>query len=384
MYKALTSNSFDVLWKSALVKSPAFVPKSVLRWTDPQGPFPITVKLSSRGAYKIPCDVFIKPNLTHDEAAALPIVIDFHGGGFHLGSTLEQAPFCSRMARELAAVVITVDYRMGPIDKFPAALEDAEDVLKAVLKPASTAGIELRAAVKVKVLENFAAARSSVQKQKRLDQKDGESSVEQSLADPTNIELDVTRIAISGFSSGGNTALNLALSLKEPMWPSIFDESYTHPVAFLLFYPSLDARQLPSERTRPEHLPVSKGFWSNVSDLLAPTYLPREQASHLRASPGLAEISNIHKSARMLLVLPGIDSLAEQSEIWVKKIQDDGSRINDLRVERYSTMKHGWTQFPDGWIGEEEKKAKADVFDKTVAFVHGIWASNGSAVSVES
>jgi acetyl esterase/lipase len=355
------------------------VPTQVLKWTDPEGLYPVTVNLSSRGSHKIPCHIYIKRDLTDEEARQLPCVIDFHGGGFFLGSCLEQAPFCSKIARDLAAVVITVDYRLGPENRFPAAIEDAEDVLKAVLEPSSVAGVELRAAVQIKVLENFAAARKEIGEMKHKaregSSKDSKPLMEPtqiSPADPHTVALDSTMIAISGFSSGGNLALNLALDLDQPPWPSVLDKAHIHPIPFLLYYPSLDSRQLPSERTRPEYLPVSSPFWSNVSDLLAPTYLPRDQTGHLRASPGLAAISDIHDAARMLLVVPGIDSLAEQSEAWVQKIQENGTRADHLRIERYPTMKHGWTQFPDGWLGEEEKKMKVEIYDKTAELVRRI------------
>ena len=112
------------------------------------------IDLPSRGAHKIPVYIWVPPNLSATEAERLPVVVDFHGGGFYLGSCLEQAPFCSKLARELGAVVLSVDYRMGPVDKFPAALEDADDVVKAVLEPSSRAGMQLRAAVREQVLRN--------------------------------------------------------------------------------------------------------------------------------------------------------------------------------------------------------------------------------------
>jgi acetyl esterase/lipase len=90
------------------------VPTTVLKWTDPAGPYPIIIELPSRGNYKIPVYAFIRRDLSPGEAEKLPVVIDFHGGGFVLGSCLEQAPFCSKLARELGAVILSVDYRMGP------------------------------------------------------------------------------------------------------------------------------------------------------------------------------------------------------------------------------------------------------------------------------
>lgn len=43
----------------------------------------------------------------------VPVVLDFHGGGFIMGSPLEQAPYAAMMARELGAVVISVSYELS-------------------------------------------------------------------------------------------------------------------------------------------------------------------------------------------------------------------------------------------------------------------------------
>jgi ergosteryl-3beta-O-L-aspartate hydrolase len=403
MFQTLTQQSFNVLWRSALVRLPRYVPTQVLYYTDPEGPYPIIIDLPSRGQYKIPVYAFIKRDLTPCEAESLPVVLDFHGGGFVLGSCLEQAPFCSRMARELGAVVISVDYRMGPVSKFPAAIEDAEDVLEAILDPSSPAGVALREAVRMKVRENWAALskeerkklRKQAKKEKKVLKKAGltpeaayesrnpspapskaSSQLSSTDATPLSVDLDPCRIAISGFSSGGNLALNLGLSILSPpheeSWPSVFDSSYKAPIPLLLYYPSFDSRQLPSERTLPKDLPPGTGFWSETADVLAPSYLPREKAHHPRASPGLADIDGLHDMARMLLVLPGLDSLAHQSEIWVDKVEKHRRREH-LQIERYPDMKHGWTQMPDGWLSDREKEAKNDIYAKTIDFTRMYW-----------
>jgi acetyl esterase/lipase len=388
MFQAITSQPFNVLWRTALVRAPRLTPTQVLKWTDPEGPYPVSLDLPSRGKHKIPIFIFIKRNLSEAEAENLPVIIDFHGGGFVLGSCLEQAPFCSKMARDLGAVVITVDYRMGPVDKFPAANEDAEDVLKTILEPESLAGMELRRAVRKKVLENVSDRRR--EKRERKEAKEAAkradhefdsntpSVASSAVPTPASIDLDRTRIAISGFSSGGNLALNLALHLEDPSWPAVMDPNHPHPIPFLLYYPSFDARQLPSERPLPSGAPKSEtpnknAFWTTVADILTPTYLPRDQAAHPRASPGLAPISAIHNSARMLLVLTGKDSLATQSEEWVRKVEDDATRVEHLQIQRYPTMKHGFTQFPDGWLSAEDKEKKYEIFEKTVEFVRNTW-----------
>jgi acetyl esterase/lipase len=355
-----------------------------------------------------------------------PVIIDFHGGGFVFGTCMEQAPFCALMSRELGAVVITVDYRMGPIDTFPAAIEDGEDILDAVLREGAPGYAELREAIQKKVTENFARAlenaREKVKLKKTRSAEKLPSSANSSRSNlsvpevssaglsrtpsptpsmasnssrskrkrmkanrkvaPTAI-LDCSRVALSGFSSGGNLALNLALSLSPPDveadWPSKFPQDYQSSIPLLLFYPSFDARQLPSEREEPAALaalrkgaPKSASIWSTLDSIVMPTYLPRDQAAHPRASPGLAPISSLHPKATVLLILPELDSLNAQSEVWVEKMQQEG-RGEDLWVERYKGMKHGWTQFPEAWLGEEERKATRDAFGHAVGFAKASW-----------
>lgn len=278
-----------------------------------------------------------------------------------LGSCLEQTPFCAKLSRELNCIVITVDYRMGPADKHPAALEDAEDVLSAILDSEAPGYSELRKAVAKKIEGD---------KQNRLKRM---------------VDFDKTRVAVSGFSSGGNIALNLALSLSPPQvnseWPSRFPSGFPKHIPLLLFYPSFDCRQLPSERTRPAGLPISKGLWADVNDKLMPTYLPRDQAGHPRASPGLADLKGLHDRARMLLVLPELDSLSGQSEIWVKKVAEAG-RGDDLIVERFKGMKHGWTQMPESWLSAEEKRTRTEIFNSVAAFIKTTW-ENGTGKSTK-
>ncbi|KAK8237842.1 alpha/beta hydrolase fold-domain-containing protein [Phyllosticta capitalensis] len=339
------SQPLDVQWRAAVVKLPRVVPDLVLRYTSPDV-VPFVLYLPSRGSYTIPVYVFVPPS----PQEACPVILDFHGGGFVLGSCLEQAPFCAQVCKALGAVVISVDYRMGPIDKFPAAIEDAEDVLSAILDPTSHAYEPLRAGI----VENAKAL-----------------GVE-------NITLDTSRISVAGFSSGGNIALNLALSIKPPQveepWPSRISLDHPKKVPLLLYYPSFDMRQKPSERTRPPKMPVPSGFWHSSFDVLAPTYLPRDQSAHPRASPGLADIRDggLHEQARMYLVLPELDTLAEQSESWVKKVQAEG-RGTDLKVGRYAGLKHGWTQMPVSWLNEEEMKQREETFQTAVRFVRDTW-----------
>jgi len=342
--------------------------------TSPEGPQPFVLKLRSRGRHVIPIYVFVPPNIEPSAG----VIVDFHGGGFFLGSCLEQAPFCAKMARELGAVVISVDYRMGPVDQFPAAVEDGEDVLDAILNESSRGYQQLRNAIRKRILEDWEEANKKAKKHKN---KEKHSAYEwKAIPQIDEYDLDTNRLAISGFSSGGNLALNLGVSVTDPKtarpWPTVFSCKHKSPIPLILYYPAVDLRQLPSERTKPPNLPISSPFWSEVNDMLAPTYLPRDQASHPRASPGLTDVQTcLHQMARIQLVLPELDDLAHQNELWAQKVQDAG-RGDHLQVERYKGMQHGWTQMPDQMLSKEEKRTKEEVFEKTVRFIRNVWDGN--------
>ncbi|KAM0881269.1 hypothetical protein ACQ4PT_033059 [Festuca glaucescens] len=60
-----------------------------------------------------------------------PVLVYFHGGGYILGS-FEKPNFhacCLRLAGELPAVVLSVDYRLAPEHRLPTAFDDAETAL---------------------------------------------------------------------------------------------------------------------------------------------------------------------------------------------------------------------------------------------------------------
>uniref|UniRef100_A0A0E0I4T2 Alpha/beta hydrolase fold-3 domain-containing protein n=1 Tax=Oryza nivara TaxID=4536 RepID=A0A0E0I4T2_ORYNI len=70
------------------------------------------------------------PSPTKGEA--LPVVVFFHGGGFVLFSAASfyYDRLCRRICRELRAVVVSVNYRLAPAHRFPAAYDDGLAALR--------------------------------------------------------------------------------------------------------------------------------------------------------------------------------------------------------------------------------------------------------------
>jgi acetyl esterase/lipase len=435
---------WHVQWRTFLVQIPRFVPLGVLKFTSPKGPHPFLIALPSRKHTIIPIYVFVPPKPvdlgdTEDgertpvdgEQWKVPVVLDFHGGGFIMGSPLEQAPYAAMMSRELGAVTISVSYRIGPFHQFPAAIHDAEDVLSAIL---DTDGISKAG----KIL------RTEIQRYYSMMCEGGGKDSTTHLNNKTTIVLDPTRLAISGFSAGGNIALNMAISvppcisslpmspqstgpdpfarvlpparaptiLDDPAqpWPTILPPPQAQPrmLPLLLFYPSLDARLLPHERPMKD-LPnalnsddkkPSKPKTPGLFSIMGPTYLPKKLRNHPRASPGLVDPDNVQKNAAILLVLPEKDTLAVQSDVWVDIMNSSGwngpvrfgdgregdwdgrqggpeVKENDanggLEVWHAPGCSHGWTQFPDPFLGKHAKRERDLVFDRTLDFVKQQW-----------
>ncbi|XP_051121082.1 probable carboxylesterase 11 [Andrographis paniculata] len=71
----------------------------------------------------------------------LPVMLQFHGGGFVSGSNDSVANdfFCRRIAKLCDVIVLAVGYRLAPESKYPAAFEDGLKVLQWLAKQANLA-----------------------------------------------------------------------------------------------------------------------------------------------------------------------------------------------------------------------------------------------------
>ncbi len=85
---------------------------------------------------------------TPHKLGELPVLVYFHGGGWVIGNLDTHDSLCRTLANKASCIVVAVDYRLSPENKFPAALEDACAATLWVAKHAGEfGGISARIAV---------------------------------------------------------------------------------------------------------------------------------------------------------------------------------------------------------------------------------------------
>jgi acetyl esterase/lipase len=67
------------------------------------------------------------------------VLLYFHGGGYAVGSAADSVGLAADVVRRTGARAISVDYRLAPENPFPAAVDDAVDAYRALLKDGTPA-----------------------------------------------------------------------------------------------------------------------------------------------------------------------------------------------------------------------------------------------------
>lgn len=108
------------------------------------GPQNVPIGKVTEHACPVPGGAITLRNYTPVAAAAeaLPTLVFYHGGGFVIGDLETHDGLCRLIANEAGVRVISVDYRLAPEHKFPAAADDAYAALAFVEANAAELGVD--------------------------------------------------------------------------------------------------------------------------------------------------------------------------------------------------------------------------------------------------
>lgn len=212
-----------------------------------------------------------------------PVLVYYHGGGWVIGDLNTVEVPCRLLTNKAQCVVVSVDYRLAPEHKFPAATEDA-----------------------------YIAAKWVVENSKSL-------------------QVDPTRVAVCGDSAGGNLAAVVALMARDRNGPSLLYQVLVYPVTH-------HAYDTDSYRENSEGYFLTKDsmiwFWNH--------YLQAAQdGENPYASPMLAE--NLSRLPPALVITAEYDPLRDEGEAYAARLME--AKV-PVEITRYNGMIHGFFWMP--------------------------------------
>lgn len=207
-------------------------------------------------------------------AAALPVLVYFHGGGWTIGDLDTHDALCRELSNAARCAVLSVDYRMGPEHRFPCAVDDSIAATRWCRDNAGQLG------------------------------------------------LDASRMAVGGDSAGGNLAAVVAIAARD---------AGDLPLCFqLLIYPATDMR-----RVAPSHTSNGQGYLLTQDTM---TYFHDhyiDDAAHdadWRASPLLHP--DLARLPPALVLTAGFDPLRDEGLQYSQRLTLAGNRATHICFER--------------------------------------------------
>ena len=213
--------------------------------------------------------------------ANAPLMVWLHQGGGVIGDLETSHAFCTLLASTTGGPVLSVDYRLAPEHRHPAAFDDA--------------------------LTAFRWGRANAG---RFGAPAGEA-------------------AMGGDSMGGFLTAAACQTLKAQGEPQ--------PVLQLLVYPAVDsASDTPSMTALADAHPLSK----DTMDWFMGHYAPDADAGDPRLAPiKAADVSGL---APAIVVAAGFDPLTDQAELYARKLEAAGVRTV---FRRYDSLPHAFLSF---------------------------------------
>jgi acetyl esterase len=225
----------------------------------------------------IPLRVYRPAGVT--DSRRLPALVFFHGGGWVIGDLETHDVLCRQITAEAGVSVISVDYRVAPEHKFPAAVDDAWAATRWVAAHAAELG------------------------------------------------LDVERLAVGGDSAGGNLAAVVALLARDAGAPRIGLQ--------VLIYPVTD---LASESR--SYAELADGYMLTRDSMrwFKDQYVAKaEDAADWRVSPLRAP--SLAGVAPALVITAGYDPLRDEGEAYARRLRDEGVSVDAVC---FGGMIHGF------------------------------------------
>ena len=211
----------------------------------------------------IPARVYTPKKLRKTDGLA-PCLVFFHGGGWVIGDLESHDVVCRKLACEGELIVISVDYRLAPEHKFPAAVDDAIAATAWIADNAKTLGI------------------------------------------------DTARVSVGGDSAGGNLAAVVAIAARDGKGPAIS--------AQVLIYPATDFAMTHPSHSEPE---TSILLTHTVIKWFRDHYLNGTADVHdWRASPARAKTLISLPPAYVLTA--GADPLRDEGDEYAERLKQAG------------------------------------------------------------
>ena len=206
-------------------------------------------------------------------SAPLPILVYFHGGGWSFGSIETHDHICRWLCAESEMLVLSVDYRLGPEHKFPAAVNDAIAATQWAADNASALG-----------------------------------------ADPA-------KLCIGGDSAGGNLAAVTTLQARDNGGPAIAFQLLIYPATDMsMSYPSHAAFGDGLRLTRPLMVWSVSNYLRDGNDITNPRASPLLAADHSGLPPAL-------------IITAAFDPLRDEGKAYADKLSGAGVPVQYICAE---------------------------------------------------